>query len=235
MREDIAKELIHAADHSDDPIPADGHIYNARGVIAENYHDLQGLGILSQTRDEHRLAKASSRSSLRAVYQAVEIGLLNLTDITARAASDIERERHGSSLVKMYWARGFHRVLTRLSTLPHQLGLPLPDADGGTPLRICESPAFQEYRVALNRLDCAIDRRVSSGALSLEQLLGNHSIDSSDVALLHVTRICNHESTIWEHNLSEVRVPSPAESYAEFVVANRMRDAVYDRVFEGSW
>ena len=30
-----------------------------------------------------------------------------------------------------------------------------------------------------------------------------------------------------------VRVPSPVESYAEFVVANRMRDAVYDRVLTG--
>jgi tryptophan 2,3-dioxygenase len=228
MSEGIATHPLGAGT---DGVAPDGHIYNSRGVIAENYYDLQGLGILRMARDEHPVEKASSRSSVRAIYQAVELALLNLADITARAAADLGEGTTGASLVKMYWARGFHRVLLRLSVLPHHLGLPL--ADDNARLRICESPGFEEYRAALDRFDAALARRLDSGELQLDSVLAHRSLDDVDLALLHVARICNHESTIWEHNLSELRVPPPVRSYADFVVASRMREAVYDRVLTG--
>jgi tryptophan 2,3-dioxygenase len=229
MSEGIATHPLGAGT---DGVAPDGHIYNSRGVIAENYYDLQGLGILRTAREEHPVEKASARSSLRAIYQAVELGLLNLADITARAAADLADGPIGASLVKMYWARGFHRVLLRLSVLPHHLGFPLP-ADDGTALQIRESPAFAEYAAALRAFDAAVARRLDSGELQLDTLLAHRSLDDVELALLHVARICNHESTIWEHNLSDVRVPSPVRSYADFVVAGRMREAVYDRVLKG--
>lgn len=210
----------------------DGHMYNSRGIIAENYHDLQGLGILRIAREEHPVEKASPRSSLRAVYQAVELALLNLADVTARAAADLADGMTGASLVKMYWARGFHRVLLRLSVLPHHLGLPLTTDDNAT-LRIRESPGFEEYRAALDRFDSAVACHLAAGGIELDSLLAQRSLDDVELALLHVTRVCNHESTIWEHNLSELRVPPPVRSYADFVVADRMREAVYDRVLTG--
>ena len=62
-------------------------VFNDRGVIAENYHELQGLGVLAAARRSHPLPKASAESTLRAVFQAVEIALLNLADVVGRAAS----------------------------------------------------------------------------------------------------------------------------------------------------
>src|SRR5205085_10124117 len=50
---------------------------------------------------------------------------------------------------------------------------------------------------------------------------------------LHSTRVCNHESTVWERNLAEVWLPADVPSYEEFVVASGMRAAVYDRVLNG--
>ena len=63
------------------------------------------------------------KSTLRAVFQAVEIGLLNLEDLLSRAASDLDRRQFGAAAVKMSWACGFHRVLVKLSVLPQQLAL----------------------------------------------------------------------------------------------------------------
>src|SRR5258708_7758018 len=97
-------------------------VYNERGIIAENYHDLQGLGVLEAARQSYPLPKASGESTLRAVFQAAEIALLNLADVIARATADLDRKQFTNSTVKLFWARGFHRLLARLSMLPHELG-----------------------------------------------------------------------------------------------------------------
>ena len=50
---------------------------------------------------------------------------------------------------------------------------------------------------------------------------------------MHLLRISNHETTIWEANLAEVGVPIEIGSYAEFVIPDRIRACVYDRVLNG--
>src|SRR4030095_6219321 len=96
---------------------------NERGIIAESYSDLQALGILKRAREKYPLPKASAESTVRAIFQSVEIVLLKRADIMKRARSDLERGVASSATVKMFWARAFHRLLTRLSLMPHQLSL----------------------------------------------------------------------------------------------------------------
>lgn len=208
-------------------------VYNERGIIAESYHDLQGLGVLRAAREAYPLPKASDESMARAVFQCVEIALLNLTDLVARAAADIEQGSLGSATVKMFWARGFHRVLARLSAIPRQLGLLRRASDPPGVLRIGDSPAFGEYLQAIERFDRAMLGRADAGDLPISATLADETLDSVAFNLLHLARICNHESTIWERNLAEVPAPAPVPSYAEFVVAQGMRDAVYERVLTG--
>jgi tryptophan 2,3-dioxygenase len=208
-------------------------VYNERGIIAESYHDLQGLGVLRAAREAYPLPKASNESMVCAVFQSVEIALLNLTDLVTRAAADIEQGCLGPATVKMFWARGFHRVLARLSALPHQLGCVRSAIEPQGVLRISDSPAFGEYVQAINRFDRAVLQQAEAGALQLPTALAYETLDSVAFNLLHLARICNHESTIWEHNLAEVRVSALVPSYATFVVAQGMRDAVYDRVLTG--
>jgi tryptophan 2,3-dioxygenase len=211
----------------------DQTLYNERGVIAENYHELQGLGVLRAAREAYPLPKASGASTLRAVFQAAEIALLNLVDLAARAAADLESATVQAATIKMFWARGFHRLLARISLIPHQLGI-VHEAGGqhGT-LRISESPAFREYVGALGRFDRSVLLCIDSGELDLENAIANESLESAGFNLIHLTRVCNHESTIWERNLAEVRAPACVPSYEEFVVSSGMRAAVYDRVLEG--
>ena len=208
-------------------------IYNERGIIAENYYDLQGLGVLAAARQAYPLPPASAESTLRAVFQAVEIALVNLADITARAAADLEHEAIGTAVVKAFWARGFHRLLVRLSMMPHQLGLIYDTAGPAGVLRIRESPAFGDYLQALSRFDRSVARSIESDNLPIETALAERSLESAEFNLIHLARICNHESTIWEHNLVEIRVPAAVPSYQQFVATERMRDAVYDRVLTG--
>jgi tryptophan 2,3-dioxygenase len=209
---------------------SDAAVYNARGIIAEHYRDLQGLAVLEAARATYPLPRASDASTVRAVFQSVELALLNLADVTARAAADLERRAIGPSLVKLAWARGFHRILVRLSLMPSQLGIV---GSGGGRLRVVESPAFAEYIRALDRFDAAVLARVDEGHLDLEGLIGDKSLDSPAFHLLHLTRVSNHEATIWECNLADVPVPADVPSYTAFVVSEGMRNAVYDRVLAG--
>jgi len=157
---------------------------------------------------------------------------LNLEDLLSRAATDVEQGRFGAAAVKMSWARGFHQVLVNLSLLPHQLGLVGDSAVAGV-LRVSDSPALRIYAEALRRFDAAIAQSVNSSQLPVAKLLAQESLDSNELRLLHLCRVCGHETTVWERNLAAVHVPVEVPSYAEFVVAQGMHDAVYDRVLEG--
>ncbi|MGH9628554.1 MAG: hypothetical protein ACRD7E_09495 [Bryobacteraceae bacterium] len=206
---------------------------NDRGIIAESYYDLQGLGVLAAARASYPLPKASGESTLRAIFQAVEVALLNLADVVGRAADDLESGARDAAAVKLLWARGFHRVLIRLSMMPEQLGL-MADARGRHGiLRLRDSQAFQDYLRTVARLDKNLFIRIRSGEFDVEATVGNESLDSADFTLLHALRISNHASTIWERNLAEVHIPASVPSYDEFVVAHGMKDAVYERVLTG--
>jgi len=205
-------------------------VRNERGVIAESYYDLQGLRVLDAARESHPVVAASPESTLRAVFQAIEIALLNLSDVIKRAARDIEQDLLGSATVKMFWVRGLHRVLVRLSMAPGQLALA---DDTALVLRIKDSPAFQEYIEALKEFDHNVLSQISTGKLDVISTLADRSLEDMACNFLHLTRISNHESTIWESNLASVRAPSTTSSYEEFVLSESMRDTVYERVLKG--
>jgi hypothetical protein len=208
-------------------------VYNDRGIIAENYRDLQGLGVLEVARNAYPLRRGSGESLLRAIFQSAEIALLNLVDTTARATSDLQAGRCGAALVKLVWARGFHRLLVRLGLAPHSLGIAMPSSGAHGVLRIHDSPAFTEYLDALRKFDATVAASIQAGALDPETVIAERSLDDPQYHLFHLAKVCNHECTVWEQRLREVPIPVPVPSYEEFVVAGGVRDAVYDRVLSG--
>jgi hypothetical protein len=208
-------------------------LYNDHGPIAEQYSELQAIHLLEAARKVPVLESASPASTLRAIFQAAEIALFNLEDLVSRATVDVGRRGFGKALVKMLWARGFHSVLVQISLLPHQLGIADGDRGDRGYLRIGESPASHAYFESLRSLDSAVFRCVDTGALPVEELIGGRSLDTNELYLLHLIRVCNHETRVWESNLDNVAVPGLPASYEEFVSSQQLREAVYDRVLSG--
>lgn len=208
-------------------------VHNERGIIAESYHELQGLAVLAAARQAYPLPKSSDESTLRAVFQSAEIALLNLADLMARATADLEHERFSTATVKLFWARGFHRLLTRLSLIPIKLGVPIHTAEESGTLSIHDSPAFEEYVENLTRFDRKVLALIDAGILDVDAATLEISLDGWQCNFFQLDKICNHEATIWERHLAEVRVPAPIPSYKEFVVSSIIRDAAYDRVLKG--
>ena len=228
------KQQLSRPERSDSTAIPSAPIYNERGVIAENYHDLQGLGILEAARLKYFLPKASPESTVRALFQGVEIALFNLNDLLGRASKDLSDGAISSAVVKMFWARSFHRAITSLSLVPNRLGClnNSPSSAEGA-LKIAESPAYQEYLRVLRRLDRSLLSAIDSGHVRLKETLAERSLEDPEFNLIHLVRLCNHESTIWEANLTAVPTGGVVPSYEEFVGSESMREAVYERVLKG--
>lgn len=207
--------------------------HNQRGVIAEQYYQLQALHVLDKGKESYPLPKASYLSIIRAIFQSMEIALLNVTDLIVRATDDIKSGRFGSSAIKLSWMRGFHSIMLRLSVMPQKLG-PVPgNGDYAGELSISTSPAFKAYYDGLRLFDDEVICHISRSQRTLEELIAQNSLDDNQLRIIHLMRLCNHETTIWERNLSCVFLPAEVPSYEEFVATQSMYDAVYNTVLEG--
>lgn len=208
-------------------------VTNERGVVAQTYHELQAISVLADARDAYPLPAASPESSIRAIFQAVDIALLNLKDLAARATCDIARGDLNGAVVKLSWSRGFHRVMVRIGSLPYELSEQVVDNDPPGMLQIADSPAYSGFKEAFAKLQDAIDEHARRFDLDLEAIIADESIDSVPFRVLHLMRLMIHETRLWEDSLAQVAVPVPVPSYSEFVVSDLMEAAVYDTTLEG--
>jgi tryptophan 2,3-dioxygenase len=206
---------------------------NERGVIAEQYAQLQAIHILAQARALCPLPRASHESLIQAIFQAAEIALLNLHHLMQRALSDVQAQRFGPLACKLSWARSFHTILLHLSFLPQKLGLVPETAGDGEDISILASPAYQAYAEAVKAFDQQMLATIHKRKISLLHVIGQKSLDDDQMRCIHLLRLCSHETTIWERNLRWVAVAVPVPDYAGFVVSQAMYRAVYDTMLEG--
>src|SRR5262249_26992051 len=128
----------------------------------------------------------------------------------------------------------FHHVLVNISLMPNQLGYGTSENDQCcTVIHLSESPALQEYEEKLHTLDRNTLLYLESSSMLLTDTITHKSLDDNFAKLIQIIRLCNHETTIWEHNLSIVTVPEMVEEYKEFIRASYIRDMVYDRKLQG--
>lgn len=208
---------------------------NARGVIAENYRDLQSLGLIEEARFGGTVEWGSAESFVRTVLQAVELALYNAADLLRRGCEDVAGCDWDSCATKMSWTRGFHRVLVRLSVVGERYAAYARTAGhrGVPPARLGESPALREYRHALDDFAGALATSVASGTLNADRVLAEESLWSSRFLVLHITRIMNHESTIWERNLLAGGGPPVDVTYGAFTASTILRAAVHEHELLG--
>lgn len=214
--------VVGAAHTRSRPEPA----RNARGVIAENYYDLQSLGLVERARRDRDFEPATSFSHLRTLLQGAEIALYNLADLLRRAADG------PGQAVKLGWISGFHAVLAALGAAGSTFTA-AETAPGSAGVRLRESPAFREYVDALRRFDDAMRARAEGGTLDLACVLDRSSTDSAEFRVVHLARIANHQSTIWERSLLATADPAPDVAHAELTASSILREAVYEHRLTG--
>jgi hypothetical protein len=208
---------------------------NARGVIAEHYHDLQSLGLVERARFDRDVGQASAASLLRTVAQACEIGLYNMADLLRRAARDAGDGTLAACLTKLSWLRGFQHVLVRASSVSATYTAARPEllGDGAAQRWLAESPAFREYLRAVRGFDAAVQGAVEAGVIDVERALSEESIGNTTFSILHLVRVCNHDSTVWERNLLRTVLPLEGVRVRDFLASRTVRAAVYEHRLRG--
>ena len=211
------------------------HAINGRGVIAEHYHDLQSLGLIERARAERSVAPATPESLVRTLLQAAELALYNATDVLERAGDDLCSERWESCATKLAWARGFHRVLLRLSLVCERYSAyaQLRGLGLNTPGRINESPAGKAYFDAAIGFGRRLEGCMRSVQIDPLEALANDGLSSPRFAILHLARIISHDSAIWERNLLASAGPPTDMDYGAFTASAVLREAVYEHDLVG--
>jgi tryptophan 2,3-dioxygenase len=208
---------------------------NHRGVIAETYEDLQSLHVLKNIRAEKPLPLASEESFTRSILQAVEIALLNSTELINQASKFVQSNDISSALPDMFWLRGFHEILVSLSLLSEQCCNDINELPNYSQLTLSQSPAFQEYLVQLQKFDIAFNQYANSAKnnVSLKNIIEENSLNNSTAQLIQIIRLCSHESTIWERNFAVINIPSRSTQYEEYVGTKKIREMVFGLSLKG--
>ncbi|MEA2189526.1 MAG: hypothetical protein QOK16_4537 [Solirubrobacteraceae bacterium] len=217
--------------------PADPHdvgVANERGVIAEHYYSLHSIASVEATRASSSFSAATPESRVLGLVQAAEIALYNLADLLGRAASDLDAGDFDRCSTKMCWARGFHRVLVRLSLAAIRAG----DA-AGRPApeefwRIDATPGFAEYLPALQRFDATLRRLDEERKIDALDTFARAPLGDPVFTILHAARIANHDSRTWSVNFERVIHPAPGTQDLKALLATHwLRNAVEEHRLSG--
>jgi len=197
--------------------------------VPESYDEIQAIPLLRIARQAGCFSLASPESSLLAILQAAEIGMFNLADLYRRAAEDVAAGRIDLATVKVGWAWGYHRILNSLGGMRYEL----PPTAEGTALSLQESPALREFSCAWHQFDLRVLADEPVGKAAIRRAATEVSLDDPLYRLLHFSRLCAYQATVWQRDLDGIRLPGKAEDYGTAIRSERLREAVWFVQVEG--
>lgn len=191
-----------------------GQPSNELGPIAPSYDDLHRIDLIAASKEACPTEPGSYESTVRAVFQAAEVCLLNLARLTGRTREAVEARDFASASRYIQWSMGFHRLLRGLGTV----GQEMQSLFGSTLRRgvrsvdIAETAGCRAYIGELRAFDDEVRCSLLVGEpLMVRATIATRSIDDDLYRLLHGIRICSHNATKWESDLSGVPLPLAGE------------------------
>lgn len=194
--------------------PEAGRPSNELGPIAPSYDQLHRIDLLTAAKQKCPTEPGSYESTVRAVFQAAEVCLLNLARLTARARTAVEARDFATASRFSQWSMGFHRLLRSLGAVCQET----QSLCGETPrpgvrsVDVAETAGCEAYLDELRAFDdevrCSL---LVSDPFTVRSTIATLSIDDDLYRLLHGIRICSHDATKWESDLSGVPLPLEGE------------------------
>ncbi len=230
---DVATDFGPAAAPEPAEPSVEAAVVNERGVIAEHYYSLHSIASVEAVRSSSSFPAATPESRVLSLVQAAEIALYNLADLLERATTDLDGGDLERCAAKMCWARGFHRVLVRLSLAAIRAG----ETDGQAPAELWSvdaTPGFAEFMPALTRFDAALRRLDDERTIDALETFAAARLGDPGFTVLHAARIANHDSRTWSLNFARVAHPAPGTRDLEALLATRwLHNAVDEHRLSG--
>ena len=195
----------------DDPVTADtcaGRQMTELGPVAESYDQLHRIDLLGEARAARAVPEGTYDSTVCAVFQASEVGLLNLARLANRTQACVLAGDIPAASRYVQWAVGFHRLLRRLGTaMSAARSVFGTNVSATTTMSISETAGYAAYVDALRGLEDVAKGSLLAGAPELTRTtIATRSIDDSLYRLLHGIRIGCHDATKWESDLTAVPI-----------------------------
>ncbi|MFI8353926.1 hypothetical protein [Streptomyces cyaneofuscatus] len=208
--------------------PEAGPPRNELGAIAPSYDHLHRIDLIAAAKEKFPTEPGSYASTVRAVLQASEVSLLNLARLTGRAREAVGRRDLATAARFLHWSMGFHRLLRGLGSVCQEAqSLYGSTARPGTRLAdLAETAGCESYVDELRAFDdevrCSL---LVSDPLTVRATIATAGTDDALYRLLHSIRICSHDATKWESDLSGVPLPLEGD-LNEILCTELLADAV---------
>ncbi|MFF7332767.1 hypothetical protein [Streptomyces sp. NPDC008150] len=120
--------------------------------VAASYDDLQSLPTLFKAAtSDPAPARGSVWQAQRALFQAMEIGLVNLEELADEATARLRDGRPRAAERSIGWMVGFGQLWAELAWLVREVA-PLDDTPGGHALAVADSPSWRRLAHAEREL-----------------------------------------------------------------------------------
>ncbi|MFJ9542591.1 hypothetical protein ACIRPX_35810 [Streptomyces sp. NPDC101225] len=197
------------------------------GPVAESYDQLHRIDLLGEARAARAVPEGTYDSTVCAVFQASEVGLLNLARLAGRTQAGVLAGDIPAASRYVQWAVGFHRLLRRLGTVMFATRSVFgTDVRATAALSVSESAGYAAYVDALRGLeDAAKGSLLAAAPETVRSTIATRSIDDPLYRLLHGIRTACHDATKWESDLTAVPV-GVCRSTDELISAETLARAV---------
>jgi tryptophan 2,3-dioxygenase len=179
----------------------------ASARVLASYPDLQGLDRIDEANNGIDLSGNPKAANIRAVLQAAEIALLNISDLSKRIVQDIEVGQIGDAEEKYRWISSFQQTMHSLSLL----GQKLPVSGKGTHTSIAHSPSAGTALGSLKDMH----RALKNAGLVEPEHISTHDIHESGRNLTHQAFVDTTYTDIWMNSLGQVNIPNVSADAGE--------------------
>jgi hypothetical protein len=194
----------------------------AAEVAATSYAELQSLpALMSVVKSPSAPPPGSNLQAVRALLQAIEVGLVNLQFLAQRAAIDASAGNVAALSDRIDWMNGIGKAWSDLAWRAQEVS-PIAPARGSALVSIADSPNLRRLQQAERLLADALTPLVN------EVVTGHHAGTLADFPSRTLLRYIMFERIGIDYSV----VPL-ASSYVDFVQPEAIRSAVLERTVPG--
>ena len=167
--------------------------------VLASYPDLYALDRLGQANLGIDLSHNQVAGDVRALFQSVEVSMLNIRDLAGRVTRDVADGRLNDAEEKYRWISALHQTLHALSIFSTRINL----SGVGCQISISHSPNFAG---CLDDLQILFRSLQEAGLLESSRI-GSGNISDSDRNLTHQAFVDSTYSDVWMNYLHNVNIP----------------------------
>ncbi|MEM6347922.1 MAG: hypothetical protein AAF927_28795 [Bacteroidota bacterium] len=180
---------------------------NAKGVIADSYHELQSLDTIFGARNSRIFTDEdpSIDSAIITLLQAAEIVLNNLNDLTKRAGKDLKENKINKLSSKIKWIKSFNLLLLHITSAIENLSSYNRLLGANNQISVYASPSIHQYKSAYISLEKGFDYWVFdlNNEAKLDQFLYEKKNKKSS-QIIKDFRDYSFWTKKWEKNLATI-------------------------------